>query len=44
MQQNKLEAEGKRLAKRFGVQLIGTTWVEALGPEFKAPYVDKVQL
>ena len=44
MQQNKLEAEGKRLAKKFGVQRIGTTWVEALGSEFKAPYMDKVHL
>ena len=43
MEQNKLEAEGKRLAKKFGVERIGTTWVKALSSEFKAPYMEKVR-
>jgi len=43
MEQKKLEAEARRVAKRFGAREIGVSWVKALVDEFKKTYIEKVQ-
>lgn len=42
MEKNKLEAESKLLCKKFGAESLGATWLAALLPEFKKPYVEEV--
>ncbi len=41
-ERNKLEAEAKLLAKKFGAELMGVTWVKALLREFKSTYMQEV--
>lgn len=42
MEDNKLEAESKIVAKKFGADKIGHTWMVALQAEFKKQYINKV--
>ena len=42
MERNKMEAKAKFYARRLGAETIGSTWVQALLPEFKKPYMEKV--
>lgn len=42
MEQNKLQAECKLIAKRFGADQLGLSWMEALRNEFKKPYMQQV--
>ena len=42
MEKKRLEAEARRLARRFGAEEIGISWVKALLAEFKKPYVQEV--
>ena len=41
---NGSEGEGQLIAKKFGAEAVGTTWVKTLLPEFKKPYVDEVRM
>ena len=41
---NGTESEGQPIAKRFGVEAIGATWMKTLIPEFKKPYIDEVDM
>lgn len=42
MERNKMEAEARLYARRLGAETFGSTWVQALLPEFKKPYMEKV--
>ena len=42
IEKNKLEAESKLLCKKFGADSLGATWIAALLPEFKKPYMEEV--
>ena len=42
MERNRLEAEAKIIAKKFGTKEMGLSWVKALLPEFKKPYMQEV--
>lgn len=42
MESNKLEAESKMIAKKFGADKIGLSWMKALHSEFKKPYISTV--
>lgn len=42
MERNRLEAEAKVIAKKFGTKEMGLSWVKALLPEFKKPYMQEV--
>lgn len=42
MEEKKLEAQARRIAKRFGAEEIGVSWVKALFAEFKKPYIQEV--
>jgi len=42
MERNKMEAEARLYARRLGAEMFGPTWVQALLPEFKKPYMEKV--
>lgn len=44
MEQKKLEAEMKLMAKRFAAEQIGLSWFKALRQEFKRPYMQQVRL
>lgn len=44
MEHRKLEAECKCLARRFNAEQLGTSWVKALGAEFKKQYIELVCL
>ena len=44
MENRKFEAECKRIAKRFGAERLGPSWVKALGAEFKKTYIESVCL
>lgn len=41
---NGTESEGQLIAKRFGVEAIGATWMKTLLPEFKKPYIEEVDM
>ena len=43
MENNKLEAEAKMIAKKFGGERIGLSWMRALQSEFKKPYIQEVR-
>lgn len=45
MEAKKVEAEGKRIVKQFGVEAqgIGVSWTKALLPELKKPYLQQVR-
>ena len=43
MESNKLEAEAKIIAKKFGGNSIGLSWMRALRSEFKKPYIQEVR-
>lgn len=42
MERNRLEAEARVIAKKFGAEKLGLTWVKALLAEFKKPYMQEV--
>jgi len=42
MERNRLEAEAKVIAKKFGTKEMGLSWVKALLPEFKKPYLQEL--
>ncbi|KAL5471585.1 hypothetical protein EMCRGX_G029712 [Ephydatia muelleri] len=42
IEKNKLEAESKLLCKKFGADSLGATWIAALLPEFKKPYMEEL--
>lgn len=42
MEKNKMEAEARLFTRRLGAETIGPTWMQALLPEFKKPYMEKV--
>ncbi len=44
MEKNKLDAESKVIAKKFGADRIGHSWMKALQAEFKKPYIDTVSI
>ncbi len=44
MESNKLEAESRMIAKKFGADKIGLSWMKALHAEFKKPYISTVTL
>lgn len=41
---NKIEAESKLIAKKFGAEKIGSSWTSALSSEFKKPYITSVSV
>lgn len=42
IEDKKLEAESKLVAKRFGAERLGLSWFKALRAEFKKSYIQKV--
>ena len=42
MEKSKLEAESKLIAKKFAAEELGISWINALLPEFKKPYMQEV--